>query len=78
VHTELPRVSRRIMEDQCFPGGLERSVPPQNAGATTKTMRLARHRGLNFLLVDIKVGVDVLHVVVIFECFDHAQHLLGL
>ena len=34
--------------------------------------------GLNFLFVDVEVGVDVLHVVVILERLDHAQHLLRL
>ncbi len=37
---------------------------------------LAGHCGLNFLFVDVEVCVDVLHVVVIFECFHHAEHLL--
>jgi len=39
---------------------------------------LAGDRGLHFFLVDVEVGVNVLDVVVIFEGFDHAHHLLGL
>src|SRR5260370_42127007 len=33
---------------------------------------------LNFGFVDIEVGVDVLHVVVLLECFDQAHHLRSL
>lgn len=36
-----------------------------------------RH-GFDFLLVDIEIRVDVLHVIVVFHVFDHAQHLLCL
>src|ERR1700693_4987405 len=39
---------------------------------------LARYRRLHFLLVDVEVRVDVLHVVVIFQRFDHPHHLLRL
>ena len=36
------------------------------------------HGRLNFRLVDVEIGVNVLHVVVFFQGFYQAQHLLGL
>lgn len=40
--------------------------------------RLAGDGGLHFFFVDVEVGVNVLDVVVIFESFHHAHHLLRL
>jgi hypothetical protein len=39
---------------------------------------LAGDGGLNFLFVYVEVGVNVLHVVVIFQSLDHTDHLLCL
>src|SRR6266852_7935569 len=48
-------------------------------GQRTNVSRLMGANGsLNFRFVDIEIGVNVLHVVVFFECFDEAEHLGGL
>jgi hypothetical protein len=48
------------------------------AGKPAALQGLAGDGGLNFLFVYVEVGVNVLHVVVIFQSFDHTDHLLCL
>src|SRR5260370_12686864 len=42
------------------------------------TASVGAHSRLDFGFVDVEVGVDVLHVIVLFESFDKAHHLRGL
>src|SRR6267154_3041592 len=37
-----------------------------------------RHSGLNLRLINVEIGVDVLHVVVLFKGFDQPNHLRSL
>src|SRR5208282_3345565 len=67
--------SRRCRE------GPRSTTRPKECQLTTEILReqrLACYGCLNFLFVDVEVRVDVLHVVVLFHSFHHAQHLLRL
>ena len=65
------RCSRAIAIDYAITGAL----PSRNR--CRARARYLRQR-LQLLLVDIEVGVDVLHVVVIFERFAQPQHAAGV
>src|SRR5580692_6690928 len=47
-------------------------------GVSTIGRILGGNGGLDFLFVDIEVRIYALHIVVIFERFDHPKHLLRL
>src|SRR5208337_3418517 len=62
-----------------------RSGPESKTAIEIRPMAAAENRclvcancRLNFRFVDIEVGVDVLHVIVFFQCFHQPQHLRSL
>ena len=56
----------------------ERTQLSKKFGSDVQRESVRANGGLNLAFVYVEVGVNVLHVVVLFESFDEFQHLLCL